>query len=82
LRDANTKITPAHVIEEETKEFVEKPLRRPPSGKMINYRTKLGYMNSNRPSKPNLPDAPKPSKFLTPTRLNLTVSSLTFRIPQ
>ena len=34
-RDANTKITPARVIEEETEELSEKPLRRPPSGEMI-----------------------------------------------
>ena len=34
-RDANTRITPAHVIEEETEELGEKPLRHPPSGKMI-----------------------------------------------
>ena len=34
-RDANTKITPARVIEEETKELDEKPLRRPSIGKMI-----------------------------------------------
>ena len=34
-RDANTKITSARVIEEKTKELGEKPLRRPPSGKMI-----------------------------------------------
>ena len=26
----------------------------------------LGYMNSNKPSKPNLPNAPKPSKLLAP----------------
>ena len=43
---------------------------------------KLGYMNSKRPSKPNLPSAPKPSKFLTPTRLRQTLSSLVYRIPQ
>ena len=41
----------------------------------------LGYMNSNKPSKPNLPNAPKPSKLLTPTRLHQTESSLAFRIP-
>ena len=29
----------------------------------------MGYMNSNKPSNPNLPEAPKPSKLLTPTRL-------------
>ena len=34
-RDANTRITPAHVIEEETEELGEKPLRRPPNGQMI-----------------------------------------------
>ena len=42
----------------------------------------LGYMNSNRPSKPNLPNAPKPSKLLAPTRLHQTVSSIIFQIPQ
>ena len=42
----------------------------------------LGYTNSNRPSKPNLPNASKPSKLFAPTRLSLTVSSLAFRIPQ
>ena len=40
----------------------------------------LRYMNSNRPSKPNLPNAPKPSKLLVPIRLHRTVSSLAFRI--
>ena len=39
-------------------------------------------MNSNRPFKPNLPDAPKPSILLAPTRLSLTVSSLAFQISQ
>ena len=34
-RGANTRITPARVIEEETKELGEKPLRHPPSCKMI-----------------------------------------------
>ena len=34
-RDANTKITLARVIEEETEELGEKPLRHLPSGKMI-----------------------------------------------
>ena len=29
-------------------------------------------MNSNRPSKSNLPDVPKPSKLLAPTRLRRT----------
>ena len=46
------------------------------------FKNQLGYMNSNRPSKPNLPNAPKPSKLLAPTRLQQTVSSLTFQIPQ
>ena len=46
-RDANTKITPSRVIKEETEELSEKPLYRPPSGKMIHWRIKLGYMNSN-----------------------------------
>ena len=39
-------------------------------------------MNSNRPSKPNLPDAPKPSKLLALIRLRRTVSSPAFRILQ
>ena len=39
-------------------------------------------MNSKRPSKPNLPNAPKPSKLLAPTGLHLTLSSLASRIPQ
>ena len=42
----------------------------------------LGCMNSNRPSKPNLPDAPKPSKLLALTELRLTLSSLAYRISQ
>ena len=29
-------------------------------------------MDNNRPSKPNLPSAPKPSKLLAPTRLRRT----------
>ena len=29
-------------------------------------------MNSRRPSKPNLPNVPKPSKLLAPTRLRRT----------
>ena len=33
---------------------------------------KLRYMNKRRPSKPNLPSVPKPSKLLTPTRLRRT----------
>ena len=45
-------------------------------------KNQLGYVNSNRPSKPNLPNAPKPSKFLAPTRLCRTMSSLAFQIPQ
>ena len=39
-------------------------------------------MNSRRPSKPNLPSAPKPSKLLVPTGLHQTLSSLAYRIPQ
>ena len=34
-RDANTKITSARVIEEETEELGEKSLRHAPSGQMI-----------------------------------------------
>ena len=35
----------------------------------------LGYTNSNRPFKPNLSNALKPSKLLAPTRLHRTVPS-------
>ena len=45
-------------------------------------KNQLGYMNSNKPSKPNLPNAPKPSKLFAPRRLRQTVSSLTFQIAQ
>ena len=34
---------------------------------------KLGYMNSRRPSKPNLLSVPKPSKLLAPTGLRRTL---------
>ena len=45
----------------------------PPSKQsIIHQKMQLGYMNSNRPSKPNLPDVPKPSKLLAPTRLRRT----------
>ena len=45
----------------------------PPSKRsIIHWRIKLGYMNSRRPSKPNLPSTPKPSKLLAPTRLRRT----------
>ena len=39
-------------------------------------------MNNNRSSKPNLPNTPKPSKLLAPTRLRWTMSSLAFQIPK
>ena len=42
----------------------------PPSKrKVIHQKMQLEYMNSNRLSKPNLPNVPKPSKLLAPTRL-------------
>ena len=45
----------------------------PPSKRsIIHQKMQLGYMNSNRPSKPNLPDVPKPSKLLAPMRLRRT----------
>ena len=57
-------------------------------GKKLGY-MKLGYMNSRRPSKPNLPCVPKPFKLLTPTRLrrtfvfsNLPNSTITHSINQ
>ena len=48
-KDVNTKTTQRCVIKEETEVLGVKPLRYPPSAK---------------PSKPNLPDVPKPSKPL------------------
>ena len=42
----------------------------------------LGYINSNRPFKPNLPDAVKPSKLLALIGLYRTLSSLAYQIPQ
>ena len=45
------KITPKHVIEEETEELGEKPHRNSPS-RNRSTRIKLEYMNNKRPSKP------------------------------
>ncbi|KAM4075822.1 hypothetical protein ACJW30_12G017900 [Castanea mollissima] len=39
-------------------------------------------MNSRRPSKPNLPSAPEPSKLVAPTELRRTLSSQAYEIPQ
>ena len=45
----------------------------PPSKRsIIHQKIQLGYMNNNRPSKPNLPSVSKPSKLLAPTRLHRT----------
>ena len=38
-------------------------------------------MNSRRPSKPNLPNVPKPSKLLLQWGSTKPISSLTYRIP-
>ena len=38
-------------------------------------------MNSRRPSKPNLPNVPKPSKLLLQWGCAQPISSLTYRIP-
>ena len=38
-------------------------------------------MNSRRPSKPNLPNVPKPSKLLLQRGYAKPISSLTYRIP-
>ena len=38
-------------------------------------------MNSRRPSKPNLPNVPKPSKFLLQRGSAEPISSLAYRIP-
>ena len=59
-----TQITCRCVIEEETEELGEKPLCRPPSGNR-STRQSVGIHGVNkRPSKPNLPSVPKPSKLL------------------
>ena len=50
--------------------------------KPFSNKSGLGYMNSRRPSKPNLPSAPKPSKLLPPIGLCRTLSSPTYQIPQ
>ena len=39
-------------------------------------------MNNNKPSKPNLSNAPKPSKLFAPTGLRLTLFSLAYQIPK
>ena len=54
----------------------------PSKWSIIHQRMKLEYINSGRPSKPNLPSAPKPSKLLTPTGLCRTLSSLAYWILQ
>ena len=38
-------------------------------------------MNSRRPSKPNLPNVPKPSKLLLQRGCTEPISSLAYRIP-
>ena len=58
-----------HVIEKETKELDEKPLRRPSRNKSFHQRIKLEYTNNKRPSKPSLPKELEPSKLLLPTDL-------------
>ena len=58
-----TQIIRRCVIEEETEKLGEKPLPRPPS---CNRSTRLSWDTwvSKKPSKPNLPDVPKPSELL------------------
>ena len=55
---------------------------QPSKRSIIHQRIKLGYMNKRRPSKPNLPSSPKPSKLLAPIGLRRILSSLAYRIPQ
>ena len=57
------KITRRCFIKEEIEVLGVKPLRRPLSGNR-SLDNQLGYTNSKRPSKPNLPNAPEPSKLL------------------
>ena len=63
----NHKITPRHVIEKETKELDEKPLRRPSRNKSFHQRIKLEYTNNKKPSKSSLLNVLEPSKLLLPT---------------
>ena len=41
----------------------------------------MGYKNSRRPPKPNLPNVPKPSKLLLQRGYAEPISSLAYRIP-
>ena len=59
-----TQITRRCVIEEETEELGEKLLRSPPSGNRSTRQFSWDTWVSKRPSKPNLPSVPKPSKLL------------------
>ena len=59
-----TQITRQCVIEEETKKLGKKPLCRPPSGNRSTRQFSWDTWVSKRPSKPNLPSVPKPSKLL------------------
>ena len=64
------KITPRCVIEEETEELSEKPLRDPLSRNdlLVN---KLEYKNTKKnPFKPNLPKVLEPSKLQLPTNFS------------
>ena len=63
-KDANTKTTQRCVIKEETEVFGVKLLYRPPSGNRSTRQFSWDTWVSKRPSKPNLPSVPKPSKLL------------------
>ena len=63
-KDANTKTTQRCVIKEEIEVLNVKPLRRPPSGNRSTRQSVGIHKVSKKPSKPNLPDVPKPSKLL------------------
>ena len=75
------KITRQCVVEEETKILGENlsTALKAEIGPLVN---ELEYKNSNRPSKPYLPNALELSKSLLPTRLCRTMSLLAFQIPQ
>ena len=56
--------------------------KRKPKYLAKNLSAAFQAINSRRPSKPNLLNAPKPLKLLAPTGLHRTLSSLTYQIPQ
>ena len=63
-KDANAKTTQQCVIEKETEVLGVKPLYSPPSDNRSTRQSVGIHGLVKRPSKPNLPAIPKPSKLL------------------